>query len=135
VKVDIVTGGCGLSGTYLVKHLVEQGRKVRATDLESSYDSPKAQDLRRAVDLDFERDGVEWVPSDLTNKRTLPKLFKGDVGGAEPATLIVGVVTSFVSGILAISLLLRYLRTRSFNIFVAYRLVLAAIIVVAFLAR
>jgi dihydroflavonol-4-reductase len=80
VKIDIVTGGCGLSGTYLVKHLVEQGRKVRATDLESSYDSPKAQDLRRAVDLDFERDGVEWVPSDLTNKRTLPKLFKGDVG-------------------------------------------------------
>ena len=63
------------------------------------------------------------------------KLLKGDVGGAEPVTLIVGIVTSFVSGILAISLLLRYLRTRSFNIFVAYRLVLAAIIVVAFLAR
>ena len=38
-------------------------------------------------------------------------------------------------GILAISFLLRYLRTRSFNIFVAYRLVLAAIILVAFLAR
>jgi undecaprenyl-diphosphatase len=63
------------------------------------------------------------------------KLLKGDVGGAEPVTLIVGVVSSFVSGILAISFLLRYLRTRSFNIFVAYRLVLAAIIVVAFLAR
>jgi undecaprenyl-diphosphatase len=63
------------------------------------------------------------------------KLLKGDVGGAEPVTLIVGVVTSFVAGILAISFLLRYLRTRSFNIFVVYRLVLAAIILVAFLAR
>ena len=63
------------------------------------------------------------------------KLLKGDVGGAEPVTLIVGVVASFGAGILAISFLLRYLRTRSFNIFVAYRLVLAAIIVVAFLAR
>ena len=63
------------------------------------------------------------------------KLLRGDVGGAEPVTLVVGVVSSFVSGILAISFLLRYLRTRSFGIFVAYRLVLAAIIVVAFLAR
>ena len=44
-------------------------------------------------------------------------------------------VASFVSGILAIAVLLRYLRTRSFNIFVVYRLVLAAIIVVKFLAR
>jgi dihydroflavonol-4-reductase len=80
VKVDIVTGGCGLSGTYLVKHLLEKGRKVRATDLAGSLDSAKAQDLRRAVDLDFERDGVEWVPSDLTSKKTLTPLFKGDVG-------------------------------------------------------
>jgi len=63
------------------------------------------------------------------------KLLKGDVGGVEPAAMIVGVVSSFVTGILAISFLLRYLRTRSFNIFVAYRLVLAAIILVAFLAR
>ncbi|MHB8895943.1 MAG: NAD-dependent epimerase/dehydratase family protein [Candidatus Geothermincolia bacterium] len=80
MKTDIVTGGCGLSGTYLVKHLVEQGHKVRATDLASSYDSQKAQSLRRAVDLDFKRDGVEWVPSDLTNKKTLGPVFKGEVG-------------------------------------------------------
>ena len=46
-----------------------------------------------------------------------------------------GVVASFVTGMLAIAFLLRYLRTRSFNIFVAYRLVLAAVILVAFLAR
>lgn len=63
------------------------------------------------------------------------KLLRGEVGGAEPVTLIVGVVASFVSGMLAISILLRYLRTRSFNIFVAYRLVLAAVVLVVFLAR
>jgi dihydroflavonol-4-reductase len=80
LKTDIVTGACGLSGTYLVKHLVEKGRKVRATDLESAYDTQKANDLRRACDLDFKRDKVEWVPSDLTNKKTLTPLFKGDVG-------------------------------------------------------
>jgi undecaprenyl-diphosphatase len=63
------------------------------------------------------------------------KLIKGEVGGAEPITLLVGVVASFVSGILAIAVLLRYLRTRSFNIFVVYRLVLAAVVLAVFLAR
>ena len=61
------------------------------------------------------------------------KLLKGDVGGVEPVAMLVGVVSSFVAGMLAISFLLRYLRTRSYNIFVVYRLVLAAIVVVAFL--
>ncbi len=63
------------------------------------------------------------------------KLVRGEVGGAEPLTLLVGVVSSFVAGILAISVLLRYLRTNSFTIFVVYRLVLAAVVVVVFLAR
>jgi undecaprenyl-diphosphatase len=63
------------------------------------------------------------------------KLIRGEVGGAEPATLIVGVVASFASGILAIAVLLRYVRTRSFNIFVVYRLVLAAVVLAVFLAR
>jgi undecaprenyl-diphosphatase len=63
------------------------------------------------------------------------KIVRGDVGGTEPAALVAGVVASFVSGILAISVLLRYLRTRSFNIFVAYRLVLAAVVLLVFLAR
>jgi undecaprenyl-diphosphatase len=63
------------------------------------------------------------------------KLLRGEVGGAEPITLIVGVVASFASGILAIAVLLRYVRTRSFNIFVVYRLVLAAVVLAVFLAR
>ena len=48
---------------------------------------------------------------------------RGEVAGATPAAaVVVGVVASFVSGILAIAVLLRYLRTRSFDVFVAYRL-------------
>ena len=80
-KVDVVTGACGFSGSYLVKHLLEKGRKVRATDLQRTHDSPAAAELRRTLDLDYERDGVEWVASDLTRKETLTALFeKGDVG-------------------------------------------------------
>jgi len=45
------------------------------------------------------------------------------------------VVASFVSGLLAIGVLLRYVRTRSLNVFVWYRLVLAAVVLVAWLAR
>jgi len=63
------------------------------------------------------------------------KLLKGEVGGAEPAVLIAGVVASFLAGVLAISILLRYVRTRSFTIFVVYRFVLAVLVLVTFLAR
>lgn len=63
------------------------------------------------------------------------KLVKGEVAGAEPVTLLVGVVASFVAGLLAITVLLRYVRTRSFNIFVVYRLALAVVVVIAFLGR
>ena len=40
-----------------------------------------------------------------------------------------------MSGILAIAVLLRYLRSNSFTIFVVYRFVLAAVVLVAFLVR
>ena len=66
----------------------------------------------------------------------LRKLVTGEAGvqvSVEP--LIVGVVASFVSGLLAIGVLLRYVRTRSLNVFVWYRLVLAAVVLVAWLAR
>jgi undecaprenyl-diphosphatase len=63
------------------------------------------------------------------------KLVSGETAGAEPVTLVVGVVASFVSGILAIAVLLRYLRSNSFTIFVVYRFVLAAIVVATFVVR
>ncbi len=81
MKVDVVTGACGFSGNYLVKHLLEKGRLVRATDLEQSYGAAQSVEFRRILDVDYERDGVEWVPSDLARRETLDPLFdKGDVG-------------------------------------------------------
>jgi undecaprenyl-diphosphatase len=63
------------------------------------------------------------------------KLVRGDVAGVELAPMVAGVVAAFVSGILAIAVLLRFVRTHSYGIFVAYRLVLAAIVIVVFLYR
>lgn len=81
VKVDVVTGACGFAGNYVVKRLLEKGRKVRATDLEQAYGARQSIEFREMLDVDYERDGVEWVPTDLTRPETLGPLFeKGDVG-------------------------------------------------------
>jgi undecaprenyl-diphosphatase len=59
------------------------------------------------------------------------KVIKGDAGVAVPVgPLLVGLVASFIFGILAIAVLLRYLRTRSTNIFVVYRVLIAAVVLV-----
>jgi undecaprenyl-diphosphatase len=63
------------------------------------------------------------------------KLVRGEVGGAEPVTLVVGVVAAFVAGILAIAVLLRYVRTNSFTVFVVYRFVLAAVVLATTVVR
>ena len=66
----------------------------------------------------------------------LRKVVTGESGvdvSVEP--LIVGMVAAFISGMLAIGVLLRYVRTRSMDVFVWYRLALAAVVLVAWLAR
>jgi undecaprenyl-diphosphatase len=66
----------------------------------------------------------------------LRKLAIGEAGvDVSVAPLLVGVLASFGSGMVAISVLLRYLRTRSLTVFVWYRLALSAIVLVAWLAR
>jgi undecaprenyl-diphosphatase len=60
-------------------------------------------------------------------------LIGAGLGDAEVGQLVVGVVMSAVFGFIAISFLLRFLRTNPTTIFVAYRVLLAAVIVVAWL--
>jgi len=62
------------------------------------------------------------------------KLASGDAGAdVSVGALVVGMLAAFAAGMIAIGFLLRYLRTRSLNIFVAYRLVLAAVVIVVWL--
>ena len=62
------------------------------------------------------------------------KLVRGEAGApVEVVPLVVGLVAALISGLLAIHLLLRYLRTNSLMVFVVYRVVLAAIVIVAVL--
>src|SRR5688572_10679352 len=64
------------------------------------------------------------------------KLLTGEAG-VEIALgpMLVGMVAALLSGLAAIHFMLRYLRTRSLDVFVWYRLVLAAVVLVVWLAR
>jgi len=64
----------------------------------------------------------------------LRKIVSGEVDVALPIVpLLAGMATSLVAGLLAIAVLMRYLRTNGVGIFVAYRIALAALVVVAWL--
>ena len=64
------------------------------------------------------------------------KLLTGEAGVVvDLAPLVVGMLAALVSGFLAIHFMLRYLRTRSLDIFVWYRFILAAVVLVVWLDR
>ena len=63
-------------------------------------------------------------------------LLSGDAGVAVQAgPLLIGMIAALVAGLAAIHVMLRYLRTRSYTIFVVERLVIAALVLVVFLSR
>jgi undecaprenyl-diphosphatase len=62
------------------------------------------------------------------------KILAGEAGVDLPLVpLLAGMLASLVAGLLAITVLLRYLRSHGVGVFVAYRLVMAAVVVVAWL--
>jgi undecaprenyl-diphosphatase len=64
------------------------------------------------------------------------KLVTGEAGvTVEAVPLIVGLVASLVAGMVAIRFMLDYLRTRSLDVFVWYRLVVAAIVIAVWFTR
>jgi undecaprenyl-diphosphatase len=64
----------------------------------------------------------------------LKKLASGEAGVAVSlGPLLVGLIAAFVAGMLAIGLMLRYLRTRSLTVFVVYRIILAVVVIIVWL--
>ena len=62
------------------------------------------------------------------------KVVSGDAGiVVEVAPLFGGMAAALISGLVAIAVLLRFLRTRSTDIFVVYRVILAAVVLVTWL--
>jgi undecaprenyl-diphosphatase len=57
-------------------------------------------------------------------------LIGADLGGAQVDQLVIGVVTAAIFGFMAIAALLRFLRTNRTTVFIAYRVALAAFVVV-----
>ena len=64
----------------------------------------------------------------------LRKIVSGEAGVDLPLVpLFAGMVAALISGLLAIAVLLRYLRTHGLGVFVVYRIALAVLVVVAWL--
>jgi undecaprenyl-diphosphatase len=64
------------------------------------------------------------------------RLATGEAGvQAEVLPLVVGMLSSFVAGVFAISILLRYVRTHSLTVFVVYRFALAAAVLLFMATR
>jgi undecaprenyl-diphosphatase len=61
------------------------------------------------------------------------KVVRGETVAFQAGPMAAGLVASFVFGLLAITVLLRFLRTRSTDVFVLYRVILAAVVLVTWL--
>ncbi|HEX5825682.1 MAG TPA: undecaprenyl-diphosphate phosphatase, partial [Candidatus Limnocylindrales bacterium] len=62
------------------------------------------------------------------------KVVRGEGVAIQAGPMAAGLLMSFVFGVIAIAFLLRYLQTRSTDIFVAYRLILAAVVLFVWLS-
>ncbi len=78
-RVNLVTGATGFSGAYVVRELLARGEEVVATDLASAIDDEERREVLASIGLDMEAPGVEWIPSDLLDRRSMEALFERDI--------------------------------------------------------
>lgn len=80
MKVALVDGALGHTGSFLVKYLLDAGWRVVATDLKTEdRDIIMTKEKVFSCNLEYldcrEWDEVTYIPSDLTKKETLRELF------------------------------------------------------------
>ncbi len=78
-RLNVVTGACGFTGAGLVKKLCDEGQKVIATDLARAFEHPKNKMIFENKGIDFSHANCQVIPSDLTDKESLKKLFEQPV--------------------------------------------------------
>jgi len=67
----LVTGAFGFSGSYLVTHLLENGFKVVATDLQSMFSNIKKRDCLSLQGFPFKHPNLKLLASDLLDLSSL----------------------------------------------------------------
>jgi dihydroflavonol-4-reductase len=78
-RVNLVTGACGFSGSYVVRKLLSENQRVVATDISRAFDHPKTVAIRRNIGVDFSHPLCEVVPADLTDRLSTEKLLQKPV--------------------------------------------------------
>lgn len=74
-KRALVTGACGFVGSHMCEVLVEAGYDVRATDLGAAFEATERE--RGQYPSVIKKLGVEFLPSDLTDRQSLKRVVKG----------------------------------------------------------
>ena len=75
-RLNLVTGGLGFSGSYVVRELLAAGERVVATDLQSALSNPELREVMRGIGLDLDHPDLELVPADLGKPDSLKALFE-----------------------------------------------------------
>jgi dihydroflavonol-4-reductase len=75
-RLNLVTGACGFSGSHLVKHLLDSGQRVIATDLPTAFETERNKSILAHLGLDLHHDNLTVLHSDLTQPETLAKIFE-----------------------------------------------------------
>ncbi len=78
-RLDLVTGACGFSGSHLVKHLLDNGQRVIATDRPDAFEDERNRSIFARIGLDLDHENLTVLPSDLTQPQTLARLFEHPV--------------------------------------------------------
>jgi dihydroflavonol-4-reductase len=75
-RVNLVTGACGFSGSYVVRKLLREGQRVVATDIPRAFEHPKTGAIHQNTGVDFSHPLCEVVPADLTDRLSTEKLLQ-----------------------------------------------------------
>ena len=75
MRLNLVTGAFGFSGSHLVKLLLENNEQVVMTDHPGVIDSDQKRRCFSSYGLDLNSPGLEIVGADLVDPKSLAELF------------------------------------------------------------
>jgi len=78
-RLNLVTGACGFSGSYVVKRLLQEEKRVIATDIARAFEHPKTRAIQKNIGVDLSHPLCEVIPADLTDRESTEKLTQGPV--------------------------------------------------------
>ena len=74
-RLNLVTGGSGFTGSYVVRQLLDSGHSVIATDRPGAFSNEETRYVMRKTGLDLEHPNLELIEADLLDQGSLSNVF------------------------------------------------------------